>query len=324
MNALNGKIICAAIAVVLIVGGIIYSSKNNELPLVAIANYGPHASLDASLRGLQAELRDQGFLEGKTIKYEIADVGFDASIIAQMITKLMASNPRVMVVKTTPVAQFAKRKSSDIPLVFCDITDPIEAGLLKSKGSSCENITGSSDQEDLEPFLIFAKTLLPRAKTVGLLYSTSESNDAALLKMMRASTEKVGLSLVAVSVDQSRDIPMRMQEFRGKVDFIYVGTSGPIQPALPVITSEAQKMGIPVFNAEEQAVIDGLALASFGVNYESVGRNAGKLVAKLLRGAAVKDLAPAFPTSEDHRCFVHKKLAEKFGVRIPENAVVVQ
>jgi putative ABC transport system substrate-binding protein len=98
---------------------------------------------------------------------------------------------------------------------------------------------------------------------------------------------------------------MRMQEFRGKVDFVYVGTSGPIQPALPIIASEAQKMGIPVFNAEDQAVRDGLALASFGVNYESVGKNAGKLVAKLLKGASVKDLVPIFPKTEDHRCFVN-------------------
>jgi putative ABC transport system substrate-binding protein len=115
-----------------------------------------------------------------------------------------------------------------------------------------------------------------------------------------------------------------MQEFRGKVDFIYVGTSGPIQPALPTVAAEAQKMGIPVFNVEDQAVKDGLALASFGVNYESVGRNAGKFVAKLLRGASVRDLPPIFPKTENHRCFVNKKSAKKFGIRIPENAIVVE
>jgi putative ABC transport system substrate-binding protein len=142
--------------------------------------------------------------------------------------------------------------------------------------------------------------------------------------MMKEATAKVGLSVLAVPVDQSRDIPTRMREFYGKVDFIYVGTSGPIQPALPVIAAEAKKMKIPVFNAEDQAVRDGLALASFGVNYESVGRNAGKLVAKLLKGAIVKDLPPIFPKTKDHRCFINKKLAEKFGVRIPKNAIVVE
>jgi putative ABC transport system substrate-binding protein len=318
------KKIFAAIAAISCIAGIAHFNKSTDLPLVAIANYGPHASLEASLRGAKAELADHGFIEGKTIRYEIADVGFDPALISQMITKLKASKPKVMIVKTTPVAQLAKGKIHDIPLVFCDITDTIAAGLQKDRTHSCGNMPGSSDQGDLDTFLNFVQTILPNAKTVGLLYSTSESNDAALVQMMKKAAAKVGLSVVAVPVDQSCDIPVRMQEFRGKADFIYVGTSGPVQPALPVIAAEAQKMDIPVFNAEDQAVRDGLALASFGVNYESVGRNAGKLVAKLLKGASVNDLPPIFPKTEDHKCFVNKKLAKKFEIQIPKNAIVVK
>ena len=142
--------------------------------------------------------------------------------------------------------------------------------------------------------------------------------------MMRTAASQVGLSVLAISIDQSRDIPVRMQEFKGKTDFIYVGTSGPIQPALPTVTSEALKMKIPVFNVEEQAVLDGLALASFGVDYKAVGRNAGKLVARLLNGADIKNLAPIYPKLEDHKCFINKKLAERFGITIPKNAMVVE
>jgi putative ABC transport system substrate-binding protein len=318
------KKIFTTIAAVCGIVGVAYFNEKADLPLVAVANYGPHASLEASLSGAKAELADQGFIEGKTIRYEIANVGFDPALIPQMLAKLAASRPRVMLVKTTPVAQLARGKIHDVPLVYCDITDPISAGLLEDREHSCGNVSGSSDQEGLGPFLNFAKSLLPKAKAVGLLYSTSESNDAALLKMMGEAAAEAGLSVVAVPVDQSRDIPMRMQEFRGKVDFIYVGTSGPIQPALPIIASEAKKMGIPVFNAENQAVRDGLALASFGVSYESVGRNAGKLLAKLLKGSSVKNLAPIFPKIEDHKCYINGKLAKKFGIKIPENATVVE
>jgi putative ABC transport system substrate-binding protein len=320
---MNRKNFAAITVIACIVYGF-YFNKSNDLPIVAIANYGPHASLEASIRGAKKELAEQGFIEGETLKYEIADVGFDPSLISQMLTKLAGTKPKVMIVKSTPVAQFAKGKIHDIPLVYCDIMDPVSAGLLKNKGQSCENVTGSSDQEDLEPFLNFVKTILPGAKTVGLLYSTSESNDEALVKMMKQAVSKLGLSVIAVPVDQSRDIPLRMQEFRGKIDFVYVGTSGPIQPTLPVIAAEAEKMGIPVFNAEDQAVRDGLALASFGVNYELVGRNAGKLVAKLLKNENIKNLAPIFPKAEDHKCYVNRKLAERFKIQVPKNATIVE
>jgi putative ABC transport system substrate-binding protein len=321
---MHKKFFIAGAAVVIAADVYLGLSKKDNLPIVAIANYGPHPTLEASIDGLKKELAERGFVENKTIRYGIADVGFDHALIPQMISKLRSCNPRVMVVKSTPVAQFSKGKIHDIPLVYCDITDPVETGLLKIRTQSEENFTGSSDQEDLEPMLSFAKELFPNVQTVGILYSTSDSNDAAMVKMMKTATSRVGLSVLAIPVDQSRDIPICMQEFKGKADFIYVGTSGPIQPALPIIAAESQKMGIPVFNAGDQAVRDGLALASFGVNYESVGRNAGKLVAKLLDGADIKTLTPAYPTAEDHHRFINRKLAKKFGITIPVNAEIVE
>jgi putative ABC transport system substrate-binding protein len=228
-----------------------------------------------------------------------------------------------MVVISTPIAQFAKGKIRDIPLVFHAITDPVAAGLLKDRDHANANITGSSDMQNLDVLLKFVKSILPKAETVGILCLTSDSNDATLVNMMKKAASKLALSVVAIPVDQVRDIPVRMQEFKGRVDFICVGASG-LHAAMPVIALEAQKMNIPVFDSEDQSVRDGLALASFGVNYESVGRNAGKLAAKLLRGSAVKDLAPIFPRTEDHKCFINKKLAEKFGIMIPQNATVVE
>ncbi|MDR1334195.1 MAG: hypothetical protein LBJ71_03185, partial [Holosporaceae bacterium] len=67
-----------------------------------------------------------------------------------------------------------------------------------------------------------------------------------------------------------------------------------------------------------------IALASFGVNYEFVGRNAGKLVIQLLNGADIKTLAPAYPTAADYNCFIKKRQALRFKMKIPENATVVE
>jgi putative ABC transport system substrate-binding protein len=320
------KALIAFVGVAGIVGVTFFfnAQKKEELPVVAIANYGPHASLEASIRGLKNELSKHGFVENKTVRYEIADVGFDPSLIPQMVTKLKEGRPKVIVVKTTLVAQFAKGRIHDIPLVYCDILDPIGASLIKFRDQADENITGSSDQENFEPFLNFVKKLLPNAKTVGVLYSTAESNDAAMLKGIREAASRTGFTVLAIPLDQARDVPVRMQEFRGKADFVYVGTSGPIQPTLPAITVEAQKMGIPVFNAEDQAVRDGIALASYGVNYESVGKNAGKLVIQLLNGADIKTLAPIYPAAEDYNCFINKKQALYFNITIPQEATVVE
>lgn len=295
-----------------------FFQRKEQLPIVTIANYGPHSSLEASIKGIKDELARHGFIDNKTIKYEITDVGFDPSLIPQMLAKQLAGKPKVIVVMTTPIAQFAKGSIKNIPLVFNVITDPIEAGLIKEPNKPDGNMTGCADKQDLKLLLEFARKLIPHAKKVGLLYSTSEANDGALVKMMQTATSELNMELLAIPIDQSRDIPIRMQNFRGKVDFIYVGTSGPIQPAIPVIAAESKKMGIPVFNSDEGYVVEGMSLASFGVDYYSMGRSAGKLVIAILNNVDVKKLTPIYPQIADHHGFISRRKATELGINIPE------
>lgn len=291
--------------------------EKSAIPVIAIANYGPHSSLEDSIKGIKEELNNRGFIEGKNIKYTISDVGFDNSLIPQMVTNLYTSKPDVMVAMTTPVAQFAKHYVKSIPLIFNVITDPVAAGLLKQENKPDGNMTCVSDRQNLNLLLDFVKQLLPEAKRVGLLYSTAETNDLALLKMLKEATDKKNMTLLAIPIDQTRDIALRMQLFKDSVDLIYVGTSGPIQPALPTIASIADKMHIPVFNANEEAVTKNMVLASYGVNYIEIGKNTGTMIANLLEGGKIS--TPIYPAETSHKAFISRKKADYLSINIPQN-----
>lgn len=296
------------------------------LPLVAVANYGPHASLEEAIQGLKDGLTSQGFKEGENFSLKISDVNFDHALIPQMLMKLKADKPNVMVALSTPVAQALKNAEKEIPVVFSAITDPVDAGLVVEASASCANITGSSDQQDLNLFLKFAQKLLPNSKTVGLLYATGDTNDTALVNLMNKAAQKIGMKVMALPVDQTRDIPQRIKGFKGKVDFIYVGTSGPIQPALPTIVAEADRMGIPVFNADSDAVKKHHVLGSYGVSYYQVGLNTAYLVAELLRGKEISTLCPRYPSYKDHKGFISKNRAKSLGIPVESlsNATVIE
>lgn len=313
---MNYKLISLIAILFVLAFGVFLKQKQtvfSSLPLVAIANYGPHSSLQAVISGMKTELAKQGYIENKTVKYDLQDVNFDLALIPHMITHLQNEHPKVMVVIATPVAQFAKHKIHNIPLVYGAITDPVDAALIKKSDKPDENMTGSSDQQNLPALLVFVKKLLPKANRVGLLYSTSEANDLALLKKMQMATKNKGMTLISIPIDEPRDIPLRMQSFKNKVDFIYVGVSGAIQPTLPVIAAEASKMNIPVFNADDSAVREGMVLGSYGVNYQKVGANLGKLVTKILEGKKPSELSPLYPSEQDCRAFINIKQAKKFG-----------
>jgi putative ABC transport system substrate-binding protein len=291
----------------------------NALPLVAIANYGPHSSLDEAIKGFKANMKTLGYIEGSSIQYEVVDASFNAALIPQMVSRIKRLSPAAIVAMTTPVAQYVKGTTHDVPVVYSVITDPIEAGLLSKVDEPENNITGSSDRQDLKALLEFAKTLLPQARTVGLLYATAESNDLALLKMMKDAAALTGFEVVSVPVNEAREVPMAIKQLKGKVDFIYVGASGPIQPSLPAIAKESASLGIPVFNVDSASVNDGLVMASFGVSYERVGHNTATLVAQILNGADIRTLKPIYPTTADHYGAIHRGHGERMGITLPEH-----
>lgn len=287
------------------------------LPVVAIANWGPHSSLFDTIQGVKDGLREQGFVEGKTISFMTSDVNFDATLVSQMLASLRARQPKMMVTLSTPVSQPAKHAIKDIPIVFTAVTDPVAAELIPSRQQAGENITGAAEQQDLGLFLTFAKKLLPHARTVGLLYATGEANDLALVEMMRAAAQQHDMEVVAVPVEHAREIPLRMQSLKDKVDFMYVGSSGPIQPSLPAIISEADRMHIPIFNVDADAVKQHQVLGCFGVSYYRMGVKAARLVAQILRGKKPVELTPCYPTEQDHHAFISKRRADALGILLP-------
>lgn len=78
---------------------------------IAIANFGEHPQLNASIAGFKKALAENGFVEGKDVVYSESNTSFDASLVPQMIAKLQAEHPKLMYTVTTPVSQIARRRS---------------------------------------------------------------------------------------------------------------------------------------------------------------------------------------------------------------------
>src|SRR5262245_55682725 len=78
-------------ATVLATGSAMAQSKK-----VAIANFGPHGSLEQVIAGFKSALADKGFEDGKTVAYDYSHCNFDPALIPQVLTKLEAGKPDVM------------------------------------------------------------------------------------------------------------------------------------------------------------------------------------------------------------------------------------
>ena len=284
---------------------------------IAIASFGDHPQLNASIAGFKKQLAAEGFVEGKDVTYQLSHTNFDLTLVPQMIAKLKADKPKLMYTITTPVTQVAKKDlaGTNIPIVFAAVTDPVAAKLTPSWEAGDAGITGASDLQDMGAVMGFAHKLVPGAKRFGMPYNPGEANDAALLEKLKAAAPAQGFSVVSVGVDNANDIQQRVASFKGKADVIYNPTSNLLQPATAAVASAARQAGIPLMNADPEPVRKGIAVAAVAVSYERVGVNAGKIAARILKGADPKTIAPSKPAIEDHETVVSRKALKAFNMK---------
>ena len=287
--------------------------------VVSIASFGEHPALQEVIDGMKASMTTRGFKEGQDVAYTFSHVNWERNLIPQMLGKVASDRPAVIVTITTPVTQTAVRAigESGIPIVFSAVQDPVVAGVIPNWTTPSKIMTGASNLVDMDGTLGFIKTLLPGAKRLGLPFNPGDDADNALRARLVEFAPKHGLELVPVAVDNTNDLPQRMQAFAGKVDAIYVIPSNLFQPVTSQIAALTGRMKIPTFNGLPAPIVKGEMLGSYSVDWKKIGENTAAIVERILGGAKVSDIVPSVPTPKDHTIVISRSQLEKLGVSLP-------
>ncbi len=288
-----------------------------QMKRVAIANFGPHPTLDQSIEGLKEALAERGYVEGQNVTYEYSHGNFDPSLVPQILRGLEATNPDVMVTITTPITQASVDliQNKALPIVCSVVVNPVAAGVVPDWEHGSDRYVCSSNLQSMEVVLKFAEDLLGEIKTVGMLYNPGDVADTTQLAQVKAAVEAQGLAFKAEGVESVNDIQNRTMALRG-VDFIYIPSSSLLQPAIPAAAAAADRMGVPIINASHPPVRDHVVLASMSISWDRVGYNAGIRVAAILDGAKPSDLSNHKPGPEDHAALISGKRLAQSGMTL--------
>ncbi|SED84363.1 putative ABC transport system substrate-binding protein [Rhizobiales bacterium GAS188] len=286
---------------------------------IGIAQWGRHPQLDAVNTSFRAELAKQGLVEGKDVVFDWEVANFDASILPQILNKLKSSSPKLIMTISTPVAQSAKQslKGAGIPIVFAAITDPIKAKLVTDWEHGADDMTGSSDQQNADSIIDFTRKLIPGIKKLGVLYNPGEDNNLSVVERLKTAGKSAGVEIVEAGCDNAADIPIRVATLKGRAEAVFVPSGGMMQPAIPAISASAGQISLPIINSSAVAARDGLVLAGYEVNYEEVGREAGAIAAKILKGAKTADIPPVRVGKDDFKVLVSDKQLKKLNLTLP-------
>ncbi|HHU07950.1 MAG TPA: ABC transporter substrate-binding protein [Clostridiaceae bacterium] len=288
-------------------------SKPNA-PVIGISQYGEHASLDNCREGFIQGLLDNGLVEKEDFIIDYQNAGFDDDIATQIAQRFSANNVAMMCAVATPSATacFAAAEDKDIPVIFTAITDPVEAKLDKG------NITGTSDKLPVDAQLDLIRKLQPQAKTIGIIYTTSEPNSISAISEYQEKAPLYGFSIEAVGVMEQSEITLAADNLiRKGVDCFSNLTDNNVVGVLPAILEKTDQVGIPVYGSEIEQVRLG-CVASAGIDYFLLGRLTGAMAAKILKG---EDTAAEMPYESitDFSYYINANALSRMGIVVPED-----
>ena len=187
---------------------------------VAVTAIVDHPALDAVRKGVEDELKAQGWQAGKNLKYQYQSAQGNAATAGQIVRKFIGDKADAIVAIATPSAQAAAAATSSVPIVFSAVTDPVAAKLVKDLKAPGGNVTGVSDRLPLAPQVDLMLKVVPTAKRVGIVYSPGEINSTILIKELKAVLAQRGMTLVSAAAPRTVDVQAATKSLVGKVDLI--------------------------------------------------------------------------------------------------------
>lgn len=293
------------------------TTAKKDMYTIGLLQYAEHPSLDNCRKGFIEGLAEAGFVEGKNVKFVYKNAQADNSIDQQIATQFVSSQVDMIGAVATPSAQaaFNAAEPAGIPVIYVAVSDPVGAQLTGEDGKSGKAVTGVSDLIPAEKQLEMIRAFLPDAKKIGILYSTSEANSKAQLKLYKDAAPEFGFEIVESGIATTADVGTAADALISKVDCFTNLTDNTVVSALPTLLDKANKAKIPVFGSEVEQVKNG-CLASEGIDYVMLGQQAGKMAARVLNGEDITKIP--FETVSNYSADVNTTTLKQLGLTMPD------
>ena len=317
------KVVRKLLAPLLVVGILLTSlislhqlkaDKKKDVFRIGISQFITHQSLDATREGFVDELAKQGYVEGKNIEIDLQNAQGEQRNL-KTISQQLAESSDVVLAIATPSAQSLANTTQTTPVIFSAVTDPVSAKLVESREHPGGNVTGTSDQSSdaISTQINLIKKVLPKAKTIGILYTQSEPNSVVQKDEAKRFLEEKGFSVVEKTILDSNSVKAAAESLMAEVDMVFVPTDNIISSTMETVKQVSIKHKVPVFGGSTEMVAVG-GLYNYGTNYEELGRQTARMLVRVLKGEKPENIAVELP--EKLELHTNQEMAAALGIDI--------
>ena len=317
------KVVRKLLAPLLVVGILLISlislhqlkaDKKKDVFRIGISQFITHQSLDATREGFVDELAKQGYIEGKNIEIDLQNAQGEQRNL-KTISQQLAESSDVVLAIATPSAQSLANTTQTTPVIFSAVTDPVSAKLVESREHPGGNVTGTSDQSSdaISTQINLIKKVLPKAKTIGILYTQSEPNSVVQKDEAKRLLEEKGFTVVEKTILDSNNVKAAAESLMAEVDMVFVPTDNIISSTMETVKQVSIKHKVPVFGGSTEMIAVG-GLYNYGTNYEELGRQTARMLIRVLKGEKPENIAVELP--EKLELHTNKEMADALGIDI--------
>ena len=290
------------------------ADKKKDVFRIGISQFITHQSLDATREGFVDELAKQGYVEGKNIEIDLQNAQGEQRNL-KTISQQLAESSDVVLAIATPSAQSLANTTQTTPVIFSAVTDPVSAKLVESREHPGGNVTGTSDQSSdaISTQINLIKKVLPKAKTIGILYTQSEPNSVVQKDEAKRLLEEKGFTVVEKTILDSNNVKAAAESLMAEVDMVFVPTDNIISSTMETVKQVSIKHKVPVFGGSTEMIAVG-GLYNYGTNYEELGRQTARMLVRVLKGEKPENIAVELP--EKLELHTNQEMADALGIDI--------
>jgi putative tryptophan/tyrosine transport system substrate-binding protein len=260
-------------------------------------------------------LHELGWIDGRTVAIQYRWADGRAERWAEFAAELARLKVDVIVTGGN-AAVAAKQASSEIPIVFAMVDDPVAMGLIASLARPGGNLTGLSMQsaEVAGKRLALLREVVPDLRRLAIMANVG--NPASVLEMreVQATARTLGLEVTTSEIRRAEDIAPAFDAMKDRADALYVVGDALVISHRVQINTLALIARLPTtYVVREHVVVGGLM--SYGPNFPDLFRRTADYVDKILRGAKPGDIPIEQPTKFD--LVVNLTTAKALGLEIP-------
>lgn len=250
---------------------------------IAIVQQLDHPSLDEIRTAAQAKLAEIAKETGVEIEVKEFNGQNDTSILNQIGAQVAQDGYDAVIPIATlaAICMTTATEETDIPVVYAAISDPASAGL-----TDLPNVTGTSDALNTSFILDMIFAVQPDVKTVGLLYSRSETNSELPIAQAKEYLDEKGVKYIEKTGNTTDEILSAASELAERCDVVFTPTDNVVMAAESAVAEILTQAGVPHYTGADSFVASG-AFATCGVNYTELGQKTAEMAFQILQTGEV-------------------------------------